>query len=101
MKPLRLIPPGTDVRFIDKRILALFLSSFLVVASLGLYVTKGLNLGIDFLGGVMIEAQTKVMRFRKRHLDTSEALGRDVAELLERARHTPSARAASGRTSKS
>ena len=70
MKPLRLIPPGTNVRFIDKRIVALFLSSFLVVASLGLYMTKGLNLGIDFLGGVMIEAQTKgpadIVDMRKR-----------------------------------
>jgi len=70
MKPLRLIPPGTNIRFIDKRIIALFVSSFLVVGSLGLYMTKGLNLGIDFLGGVMIEAQTKgpadIVDLRKR-----------------------------------
>ena len=59
MKPLRLIRPGTNIRFIDKRIIALIVSCFLVAASLGLYATKGLNLGIDFLGGVMIEAQTK------------------------------------------
>ena len=43
------------------------------------------------MASYLIEAQTQVMRFRKRHLDTSDALGRDVAKLLERASGTPSA----------
>ncbi len=43
------------------------------------------------MANYLIEVQTRVMRFRKRHLDTSEALGRDVARLLERANCAPEA----------
>ena len=59
MKPLTLVPPGTNIQFVPKRFIALAVSSFLVVASLGIYLTNGLNLGIDFLGGVMLEVKTK------------------------------------------
>ncbi|MCG8545486.1 MAG: protein translocase subunit SecF, partial [Alphaproteobacteria bacterium] len=59
MKPLTLVPPGTNIQFVSKRFIALALSSFLVVASIGIYLSNGLNLGIDFLGGVMLEVKTK------------------------------------------
>jgi len=56
--PLRLVPQDTHIRFIKFRMIAFVVSGLLAVASLGLFFTKGLNYGIDFQGGTMIEVAT-------------------------------------------
>ena len=57
-KPLRLIPIRTNFDFLGKRVPALVLSTATNIAALVLVFTVGLNFGIDFLGGIAIEARS-------------------------------------------
>ncbi len=54
MKLLKLVPDNTNIDFMRWRNVALVLSIIVTVASLALVGIKGLNLGVDFLGGQMI-----------------------------------------------
>lgn len=61
MKGIRFIPEDTKINFMGVRMIA-FLVSFLVLAgSVGLTVQNGLNFGIDFTGGTIIEVKTPEM----------------------------------------
>ena len=55
---LRLVPDHTKIRFMRGRFLGLMVSAVLSSASIALFFYPGLNLGIDFKGGVVIQAQT-------------------------------------------
>lgn len=55
MKTLRFVPDDTNLDFIGKRVIALVLSGLLMLASIYMVSAKGLNFGIDFTGGTMIE----------------------------------------------
>ncbi len=54
MKLLKLIPDNTNVDFMRWRNVALMLQIALVVAALSIVWVKGLNLGIDFVGGQVV-----------------------------------------------
>lgn len=54
MKLLKLVPDNTNIRFLRWRIPFYAVSLLLMAASVGLLFTKGLNLGVDFVGGQMI-----------------------------------------------
>ena len=54
MKLLKLVPDNTNIRFLRWRVPFYVVSLLLMVASLTLVFTRGLNLGVDFVGGQMI-----------------------------------------------
>jgi len=56
---VRLVPEVTRIPFMRVRIQAFFLSMFLCVASLAGMIFVGLNLGIDFTGGTLMEVRAK------------------------------------------
>jgi len=56
---LKLVPENTHIKFINYRKFAYVLSVLMVVAAFGMYFSKGLNFGIDFEGGIMIEIGTE------------------------------------------
>ena len=58
MKPLRLVPRNTSIPFVRYRLMAFALSGLLMLGSLGAVFGIGLNFGIDFRGGTLIEVQT-------------------------------------------
>ncbi len=51
MRPMKLIPDNTNIRFLHYRWWALAISVILLTASVALVATKGLNWGVDFVGG--------------------------------------------------
>ena len=57
MKLLKLVPDHTNVDFMRWRNLALVLSIIITVASISYTVYRGLNLGIDFVGGQVVRAE--------------------------------------------
>lgn len=56
---MQLINPDLKVDFLGKRKLAMIFSGVLLLLSLGLVAGKGLNFGIDFTGGTLVEVKFK------------------------------------------
>ncbi|WP_213982378.1 protein translocase subunit SecF [Sphingomonas sp. dw_22] len=55
MRLLKIIPDNTNIGFVRVRHIAFAITALLTIAALALLVTRGLNLGVDFVGGVSIE----------------------------------------------
>jgi len=54
---MQLIRPDININFLEKRKIALGFSAIMLIASIALIGFKGLNLGIDFTGGTLVEVR--------------------------------------------
>ena len=57
MRLLKLVPDNTNIGFVRVRVVAFVITALLTIASIGAVAYHGLNLGVDFVGGLMIEAK--------------------------------------------
>jgi preprotein translocase subunit SecF len=55
MRLLKIIPDNTNIGFVRIRHIAFAITALLTVAALALVFARGLNMGVDFVGGVSIE----------------------------------------------
>jgi preprotein translocase subunit SecF len=57
MRHLKLVPDNTNLPFVSLRHWAFGITAVLTLAAIALVGMRGLNLGVDFVGGLMIEAK--------------------------------------------
>ena len=79
MKLLKLVPDHTNLDFMRWRNLALVLSLIATVVSIAFTAYRGLNLGIDFVGGQVVRVEfqqpVRIDDLRTRVIDSDGQLG--------------------------
>ena len=55
--PLKLVPDNTNIGFVKLRFIAFALTLLLTIGAAGLLAVRGLNLGVDFIGGLTMQVE--------------------------------------------
>jgi preprotein translocase subunit SecF len=84
MRPLlKLVPDNTNIDFLRARWIAIIISVALVAASIFLLATRGLNFGVDFVGGQLYRVTFAQAPQLDQLRDRIQALGQGEATIQE------------------
>jgi preprotein translocase subunit SecF len=83
MSRLKLVKDNTNFNFMRIHKLAMGLSALMMILSVVLLFTKGLNLGIDFTGGLLMEVKTPATVHISEIRDTLEKLSTGTPTIQE------------------
>ena len=84
MRLLRIVPDDTKFDFMRFRRISFPISALMSIIAITLYFTHGLNFGIDFKGGMLIEVQSKAAQADLAHMrSTLGGLGLGEVQLQQ------------------